>query len=65
MAHANIQGEHRLTDDLERRLVREMALGRGASKTGSRGLRRAASLLGSLIQEVSSGMDNIGDARYS
>lgn len=66
MAHINIDNGNRLTDDLERRLVREMANGGGASKRGARrGLRRAASILGGVIHEVSSGMGKIGEARYS
>lgn len=66
MAHVNIDKGSRLTDDLERRLAREMARGsRGSSLTARRGLRRAAGILGGMIQEVSHSMDKIGEARYS
>lgn len=66
MANANIRNDSRLTDSLERRLVREMAREQGTAKVGARrGLRRAASTFGSLIHEVSTGMDKIGEARYS
>jgi len=61
--------DFRLTDDMERRLVREMA--RKETYNGSiwqdakRSVSHAIAAANSLIGEISFKMDKIGEARYS
>jgi len=66
MSNVHISNDLRLTDSVERNLVREMAREHnGANLRVGRGLRRFASALGNVVHEVSNGMGNIGEARYS
>jgi hypothetical protein len=59
----------RLTDDMERRLVREMAYreihGGSIWQDAKRSVSHAVAAVNSLIGEISFKMDKIGEARYS
>lgn len=65
----NDHNDFRLTDDLERRLVRQMA--REQLSSGSirhdvtSSIRHGISAVRKLIDEVNVRMDRIGEARYS
>lgn len=66
MSKIHISNESRFTDSVERRLVREMAREHSsASRPSGRGFRRFASVISNVVHEVSHGMGNIGEARYS
>lgn len=64
-----ITDEFRLTDDLERRLVREMAYEHmhSAPVTGDvrRSLRHVFNAVRNLLSEINIRMGKIGEARYS
>lgn len=67
MAHTT--QDIRLTDDMERRLVREMAYkemhGGSIWQDAKRSVSHAISAVRSLVSEISFKMDKIGEARYS
>lgn len=67
MAHTT--QDIRLTDDMERRLVREMAHkemhGGSIWQDAKRSVSHAVAAVHSLVGEISFKMDKIGEARYS
>jgi|GEM_PF-2907159 len=61
--------DFRLTDDMERRLVREMARkeihGGSIWQDAKRSVNHAVAAVNAMIGEISFKMDKIGEARYS
>jgi len=61
--------DFRLTDDMERRMVIEMARkemhGGSVLQDAKRSVAHAISAVRSLVSEISFNMDKIGEARYS